>query len=73
MSTYREFAVDYLRRKAESDKAAALASFKLLLDSPVGIGDHTTGDLYKELDNALNLLVDAEDRLEVIANSQAFR
>ena len=31
-----------------------------------GIGDHSTGELYKELDTALDQLVDAEDRLDII-------
>jgi len=71
MSTYKEYALSYLRKKAESDKAAAQASFKLLLDNPVGIGDHSTDDLYKELDAALDKLVDAEDRLHVLANNRS--
>ena len=71
MSTYKEYALSYLRLKAQSDKAAAQASFKLLLDNPVGIGDHSTDDLYKELDAALDKLVDAEDRLHVLANNRS--
>ena len=67
MSTYREGVLEYLTHKAESDKAAALASFELLLNNAVGIGDHSTDDLYKEFDAALNKLVDAEDRLSTLA------
>ena len=66
MGEYRNYAIEYLRKKAESEKAAALASFTLLFDQTVGIGDHSTDDLYKELDNALDKLVDAEDRLIVL-------
>ncbi len=66
MTEYHEFAIEYLQKKAESDRAAAFASFQLLLNKPVGIGDHSTDDLYKELDNALDKLVDAEDRLHVL-------
>ena len=66
MSAYKEYAIEYLRKKAESEKAAALASFTLLFDQTVGIGDHSTDDLYKELDKALDILVDAEDRLAVL-------
>jgi len=66
VDTYRTCAINYLRKKAESDRSAALASFQLLLDKAVGIGDHSTDDLYKELDNALDKLVDAEDRLATI-------
>ena len=66
MSAYKLFALGYLLNKAKADKNAALASFQLLLDHPVGIGDHSTDDLYKELDNALDKLVDAEDRLATL-------
>jgi hypothetical protein len=37
-----------------------------LLERPVGIGDHSTGDFTSNLDEALNSLVDANDRLETI-------
>lgn len=66
MSAYKLFALGYLLNKAKADKNAALASLQLLLDHPVGIGDHSTDDLYKELDNALDKLVDAEDRLATL-------
>jgi hypothetical protein len=36
------------------------------LESAVGIGDHSTGDFYQNLDEALDTLVDAIDRLEVL-------
>ena len=41
-------------------------SLKLLTEKAVGIGDHSTGDFYKNLDEALDLLVDAEDRIEIL-------
>jgi hypothetical protein len=58
--------VNYLYNKALSDKEKALGSLNLLLDQAVGIGDHSTGDFYDNLDEALNGLVDAEDRLGII-------
>ena len=58
--------MNYLQKKAESDKEAALLAFELLLERPVGIGDHSTGDFTSNLDEALNSLVDANDRLETI-------
>lgn len=64
---FKEKALDYLKKKAESDRAAALTSFDLLLNMRVGIGDHSTGDFYKNLDEALNTLVDAQDRLDMIS------
>lgn len=53
-------------KKAETDKSKALLSLSLLLDNAVGIGDHSTGDFYSNIDEALDALVDATDRLEII-------
>ena len=63
---YKVRMLSYLRKKAESDRDKALGSLSLLLDNGVGIGDHSTGDYYKNLDEALDLLVDAKDRLETL-------
>ena len=49
-----------------SDKAKALLSLELLGDKAVGIGDHSTGDFYKNAEEALIMLVDADDRLAAI-------
>ena len=62
----KQNALGYMMHKARSDKSKALTSFELLLEHPAGIGDHSTGDFYKNLDEALDTLVDAEDRLEVL-------
>ena len=63
---HKENAIDYLIKKALTDKAKAELSLELLLEKAVGIGDHSTGDFYENLDEALDTLVDAIDRLEVI-------
>ena len=55
--------VEMLRTSAQADKAKALLSLELLGDRAVGIGDHTTGDFYKNAEEALIMLVDADDRL----------
>ncbi len=62
----KDLALGYLRQKAFSDRDKALMSLKLLTENAVGIGDHTTEDFYKNLDEALDLMVDAEDRIEVL-------
>lgn len=64
--SYRSSAFDYMKNKALTDRSKAMASLDLLLHNAVGIGDHSTGDLYKSLDEALDILVDAEDRLDVL-------
>jgi hypothetical protein len=57
---------DMLRKSAEADKAKALLSLELLNDRAVGIGDHSTEDFYKNAEEALAMLVDADDRLNAI-------
>ena len=58
--------IDMLRTSAIADKAKALLSLELLGDKAVGIGDHSTGDYYKNAEEALAMLVDADDRLATI-------
>ena len=58
--------VEMLRTSALADKAKALLSLELLSNKAVGIGDHSTGDFYKNAEEALIMLVDADDRLAAI-------
>ena len=64
--SFKAEAINSLMLRAAADRAEAMTSLEIMLDHPAGIGDHSTGDLYKELDTALDLLVDSEDRLAVI-------
>ena len=57
---------EMLKTSAESDKAKALLSLELLGNSSVGIGDHSTGDFYKNAEEALALLGEADDRLSTL-------
>jgi hypothetical protein len=58
--------ITMLKLSAESDKAKALLTLDLLGNRAVGIGDHSTKDFYSNAEEALQMLVDAEDRLKVI-------
>ena len=58
--------VEMLRTSAQADKAKALLSLELLGNKAVGIGDHSTGDFYKNAEEALIMLVDADDRLSAL-------
>jgi hypothetical protein len=53
-----------LKSSAEADVAKAKLTLDLLSDHAVGIGDHSTEDFYKNAEEALSLLADANDRLE---------
>tara|TARA_R110000803_G_scaffold92618_1_gene160145 strand:- start:1593 stop:1793 length:201 start_codon:yes stop_codon:yes gene_type:complete len=55
-----------LKTSAEADKSKALLSLNLLSEHPVGIGDHSTEDFYKNAEDALVMLVDADDRLKAL-------
>ena len=55
-----------LKTSAEADKTKALLSLELLSKHAVGIGDHSTGDFYKNAEEALIMLVDADDRLSTL-------
>jgi len=55
-----------LKKSAEADQAKALLSLDLLGNHAAGIGDHSTEDFYKNAEEALMMLVDAEDRLEIL-------
>ena len=55
-----------LKTSAEADKSKALLSLELLGNKAVGIGDHSTEDFYKNANEALITLVDADDKLEAL-------
>jgi len=57
---------DMLMKSAEADKAKALLSLELLGNKSVGIGDHSTEDFYNNAEDALNMLVDADDRISAL-------
>ena len=58
--------IEALRAQALADKAKAQMALDLLENQAVGIGDHTANDFMKDANEALTLLVDAEDKLETL-------
>ena len=58
--------IDMLQKSAEADKSKALLTLELLSNHPAGIGDHSTSDFYKNAEEALTALAEADDRLEAI-------
>ena len=55
-----------LKSSAQADKDKALLSLELLGNKAVGIGDHSTEDFYKNAEEALTTLVDADDRIAAL-------
>ena len=58
--------IEMLKASAEADKAKALLTLDLLGNQAAGIGDHTTKDFYDNAEEALAMLVDADDRLSAL-------
>jgi hypothetical protein len=58
--------ISALKAQAIADREKALMALDLLENQAVGIGDHTANDFLKDASEALSLLTDAEDRLEII-------
>ena len=66
MNDFKLDALDALRNAAETDRHKALASLKIMLKHPAGIGDHSTTDLHNNLSEALSQLDDADSRLDTL-------
>lgn len=60
--------INALKAQALADKEKALMALDLLENQAVGIGDHTANDFIQDATEALNLLAEADDRLEAIEN-----
>jgi hypothetical protein len=57
-----------LKSKALSEKEEALTTLTLMAQYPAGIGDHSTTDFYKNAEEALQKLVDADDKIHCLEN-----
>ena len=55
-----------LEAKANEKREKALTSLELLMNYPVGIGDHSTGDFHKNVEEAFQDLSEADDMLETL-------
>lgn len=58
--------IEMLRASALAEKSKALLTLDLLGNKGSGIGDHSTGDFYKNAEEALSMLVDADDKLAAL-------
>jgi len=58
--------LDYIKQSAILQRNKALLSLNLLYHKSVGIGDHSTNDYYKNIDEAFDMFCDAEDKLQHI-------
>ena len=58
--------ISALKAQALADKEKALMALDLLENQAVGIGDRTANDFLKDATLSLQLLAEAEDRLDMI-------
>lgn len=57
---------DMLMSQAVADRNKAILTLNLLSEHPAGIGDHSTGDFYTSAEEALSMLVDADDKISTL-------
>jgi hypothetical protein len=62
----KEQLYNLLKSKALLEKEEAITTIKLMGEFPAGIGDHSTEDFYNNVEEALQKLVDAEDKLSTL-------
>jgi hypothetical protein len=55
-----------LYSQALAEKEKAMLTLDLLSNHPAGIGDHSTGDFYKNANEALEMLVDSDDKINTL-------
>ena len=57
---------EMLMTQAMAEKSKAMLTLNLLSEHPAGIGDHSTTDFYNNAEEALRMLIDADERIETI-------
>jgi len=60
----KEDLIRLLRSKAEAKRASALYTLKLYALYPAGVGEHSTGDLYKDVYSAYQAYCESFDEME---------
>ena len=66
MGNVKKKLFEMLLIEAQAQKAKAQLTLELLSEHAAGIGDHSTGDFYKNAEEALQMLVDADDKIETL-------
>jgi hypothetical protein len=57
---------EMLMTQAMAERSKAMLTLNLLSEHPAGIGDHSTTDFYNNAEEALKMLVDADDKMETL-------
>jgi hypothetical protein len=64
---------DMLFTQAMAERSKAMLTLNLLSEHPAGIGDHSTKDFYNNAEEALAMLVDADDKIEALQKYFKFK
>jgi hypothetical protein len=59
--------VSALTSQAQADKEKALMALDLLFNKAVGVGEHTSSDIFEDANKSLALLAEADDKLEALS------
>lgn len=54
--------------QAKSEREQGKMALELLVENPVGIGDHTANDIFKDAEIALDRIIQAEEKLKMLQN-----
>lgn len=57
---------EMLKTQSQAEKAKAMLTLELLNTKGVGVGEHSTKDFYENAEEALMMLVDANDKLQTL-------
>ena len=57
---------EMLKTQSQAEKAKAMLTLELLNTKGVGVGEHSTKDFYQNAEEALMMLVDANDKLQTL-------
>ena len=66
MTTFRQAIIDALEKKYEAQMSKAEANLKVLLQNPVGVGDHP--DIVETIDKEMQNITKAKEMLDELAN-----
>ena len=57
---------EMLKTQSQAEKAKAMLTLELLNTKGVGVGEHSSKDFYENAEEALMMLVDANDKLQTL-------
>ena len=66
MATLQQVIVDALEKKYEAQMSLAEANLKVLLENPVGVGDHP--NLVETIDKEMQKITKAKEMLDELSN-----